>query len=242
MKRNKKTKPVRSAHKKLFDSDAYTDILDAALTSAEDTLKALLPMLKPPEISQAFATHIHTHLSTELSKIAAHGHRNDDPEAVPQAKPDVLAALKQAASVLDLWLNGPGDADGKETDAALMVANAAILAADAGHRNDDPEDIPPTNQDWDTWRVEVGRYVVSSDDVLIADCYADSAMDFGLPEPSEYRVNARLITKSPQMATFVNLVARMKTEGEFANNAPPSEDWIRTLNDLIVEARKIAKL
>ena len=135
MKRNKKTKPVQSARRKLVDSDAYTDILDAALTSAEDALKALLPMLKPPEISQAFQTHIHTHLSTELSNIAAHGHRNDDPEAVPQAKPDVLAALKQAASVLDLWLNGPGDADGKETDAALMVANAAILAADEMKRN-----------------------------------------------------------------------------------------------------------
>jgi hypothetical protein len=151
MKRNKKTKPVRSAHKKLFDSDAYTDILDAALTSVEDALKALLPILKPPEISQAFANHIHTHLSTELSNIAAHGHRNDDPEAVPQAKPDVLAALKQAAIVLDLWLNGPGDADGKETDAALMVANTVILGADAGHRNDDPEDIPPINQDWEAW-------------------------------------------------------------------------------------------
>jgi hypothetical protein len=135
MKRNKKTKPVQSAHRKLVDSDACTDILDAALNSAEEQLIELLPTLKPPEISQAFATHIHTHLSTELSNIAAHGHRNDDPEAVPQAKPDVLAALKQAASVLDLWLNGPGDVDGKETDAALMVANAAILAADEMKRN-----------------------------------------------------------------------------------------------------------
>jgi hypothetical protein len=136
MKRNKKTNQVQSVRKKLLDSDAYTDILDAALTSAEQELIELLPTLKPPEISQVFATHIHTHLSTELSNIVAHGHRNDDPEAVPQAKPDVLAALKQAASVLDLWLNGPGDADGKETDAALMVANAAILAADEMKRND----------------------------------------------------------------------------------------------------------
>ena len=128
MNRNKKTKPIQSARKKLFDSDAYIDVLDAALTSAEEELKALLPKLKPSEISETFATYVHTHLSTELSNIAAHGHRNDDPEAVPQAKPDVLAALKQAASVLDLWLNGPGDADGKETDAALMVANAAIMS------------------------------------------------------------------------------------------------------------------
>ena len=59
MKKNKKTKPVQSAGKKLFDSDAYTDILDAALTSAEEELKALLPTLKPSEVSEAFATHIH---------------------------------------------------------------------------------------------------------------------------------------------------------------------------------------
>jgi hypothetical protein len=183
MKGNKKTKTVRSARRKLFDSDAYMDVLDAALTSAEQELKALLPMLKPSKITEAFAIHVHTHLSTELSNIAAHGHRNDD-----------------------------------------------------------PEDLPSTDQDSDNWRVEDRRYVVSSDDVLIADCYADSAMDFGLPEPSEYRANARLIAKSPQMATFVNLVARMKTEEEFGNNAPPSEDWISTLNDLIAEARKIARL
>ena len=183
MKRNKKTKPVQSAHKKLPDLDPCMDVLDAALTSAEEELKALLPMLKPSEVSEAFAIHVHTHLSTELSNIVAHGHRNDD-----------------------------------------------------------PEDAPPTNQNSDTWRVEGGRYVVSSDDVLIADCYADSAMDFGLPQPSEYRANARLIAKSRQMATFVNLLARMKTEEEFDDNVPPSEDWISTLNDLIAEARKIAKL
>lgn len=41
---------------------------------------------------------------------------------------------------------------------------------------------------------------------------------------------------------FVNLVARMQTEQEFGNDSPPSEDWIGTLNDLIVEARKIADL
>ena len=183
MKGNKKTKTVQSARKKSFDSDVYTDVLDAALTSAEEELKALLPMSKPSKVTEAFATHVHTHLSTELSNIAAHGHRNND-----------------------------------------------------------PEDIPSTNQYSDNWRVKDGRYVVSRDDVLIADCYADSAMNFGLPEPSEYQANARLIAKSPQMATFVNLVARMKTEEEFGNNAPPSEDWISTLNDLIVEARKIARL
>jgi hypothetical protein len=183
MKRNKKTKQVQSARKKLVDSDAYVDVLDAALTSAEEELKALLPTVTPSEVSKAFATHIRTHLSTELSNIAAHGHRNDD-----------------------------------------------------------PEDIPPTNQDSENWRVEEGRYVVSSEDVFIADCYADTHLELGLPSKEECRANSRLIAKSPQMATFVNLIARLKTEEEFGNNAPPSEDWISTLNDLIVQARKLAKL
>jgi len=180
MKRNKRTKQVQSARKKLFDPDAFMDVLDAALTSAEQELKALLPTLKPSEVSNVFATHIRTHLSTELSNIAAHGHRNDD-----------------------------------------------------------PEDIPPTNQDSENWRVEAGRYVVSSDDVFIADCYADTHLELGLPSKQEYRANARLIAKSPQMATFVNLIARLKIEAE---DLPGCDEWISTLNDLIYEARKIARL
>jgi hypothetical protein len=40
MKRNKKTKSVQSARKKLIRSDAYINILDAALTLAEEELKA----------------------------------------------------------------------------------------------------------------------------------------------------------------------------------------------------------
>jgi hypothetical protein len=41
---------------------------------------------------------------------------------------------------------------------------------------------------------------------------------------------------------LVNLIARMKTEEEFGNDSPPSEDWIGTLNDLIERARTIADL
>lgn len=154
MKRNKKTKPVKSERQKVIRSDAYINILDAALTSAEGELKALLPTLKPSEVSEAFATHIHTHLFTELSNIAAHGHLNDD-----------------------------------------------------------PEDIPPTNKASGNWRVEGGRYVVSSDDVLIADCYADSEMDFGLPEPSEYRANAGLIAAAPELLEVLKSVAARWDKG-----------------------------
>ena len=148
MKKNKKTKSVELARQKLIRSDGYINILDAALTSAEEELTTLLPTLKPSEVSEAFATHIHTHLFRELSNIAAHGHINDD-----------------------------------------------------------PEDFPPTNQASGNWRVEGGRYVVSSDDVLIADCYADSALDFGLPEPGKYRANARLIAAAPELLKVLKSVA-----------------------------------
>lgn len=51
--------------------------------------------------------------------------------------------------------------------------------------------------------------------------------------------NARLIALSPALYDFAALVARMKTEEEFGDDAPPSEDWISTLNDLIAQARKL---
>ena|SRR5690242_16331279 len=40
-----------------------------------------------------------------------------------------------------------------------------------------------------------------------------------------------------QLREFVELIARMKTEEEFGHDVPASEDWISTLNDLIVTAR-----
>ena len=46
MNRNKKTKPIQSARKKLFDSDAYIDVLDAALTSAEEELELIIVSIR----------------------------------------------------------------------------------------------------------------------------------------------------------------------------------------------------
>lgn len=47
---------------------------------------------------------------------------------------------------------------------------------------------------------------------------------------------------STNVKQFIETVARMKTEEEFGiDNAPPSEDWICTLSDLIIEARAIKK-
>ena len=52
MKRNKKTKSVQSARKKLIRSDAYINILDAALTLAEEELKA------PSVVSRKYAHNV----------------------------------------------------------------------------------------------------------------------------------------------------------------------------------------
>jgi hypothetical protein len=40
---------------------------------------------------------------------------------------------------------------------------------------------------------------------------------------------------------LVDLIARMKTEEEFGDDSPPSEDWIGTLNELIETARKLQR-
>ena len=39
----------------------------------------------------------------------------------------------------------------------------------------------------------------------------------------------------------MDLIARMKTEEEFGDDSPPSEDWIGTLNELIETARKLQR-
>lgn len=47
------------------------------------------------------------------------------------------------------------------------------------------------------------------------------------------------IAEKSKADQFVGLVARMKTEDEFGEDVPPSEDWISTLNDLIIQARQL---
>lgn len=50
------------------------------------------------------------------------------------------------------------------------------------------------------WHVEEDRYVVDEDNVLIADCYADSALDFGLPSVHDVKANARLIAQASKLS------------------------------------------
>lgn len=48
-------------------------------------------------------------------------------------------------------------------------------------------------------------------------------------------------TRDKKADEFIAMISRMKTEEEFGEDAPPSEDWISTLNDLIVGARALTK-
>lgn len=54
------------------------------------------------------------------------------------------------------------------------------------------------------------------------------------------KLRAKRVTLT-DLREFAQLIARMKTEEEFGTDAPPSEDWISTLNDLIAQARKLVK-
>ena len=181
-------KDSQSARERTLNSDEYTERLDAALSAAERELRPLMPALTPYEVAEAFEHHFGTHLIAELENIAAHGHRNEDANDVPQA----------------------------------------------------PE---PTSGDWFIYEseneTEQGRYVLNQERVLIADCYADTHLEFDIPNKAAYQSNARLIAQAPRLRDFVTLIANMKTEDEFAVN-PDSEDWITTLNDLIEQAREIS--
>ncbi len=48
-----------------------------------------------------------------------------------------------------------------------------------------------------------------------------------------------LAAKRESAQEFASLVSRMKTEEEYGDDCPPSEDWISTLSGLIALARKV---
>jgi hypothetical protein len=72
-------------------NDDQLEVLDKALTDAEEVLKKF-PVGKsglkaknlPGFVADVFEEHVRIHLATELSNIADHGHRNDDPDDVPE--------------------------------------------------------------------------------------------------------------------------------------------------------------
>lgn len=60
-------------------------------------------------------------------------------------------------------------------------------------KGDDPTDLTMDEGEHE-------RYVISEHGVLVADCYADTALDFGLPDSfAEAQANARLIAAAPML-------------------------------------------
>lgn len=57
----------------LYQDDATIEVFDAAVSAAEEKLQTLLPRMKPQDIADRFATHIDTHLATELKGAKKYG-------------------------------------------------------------------------------------------------------------------------------------------------------------------------
>jgi hypothetical protein len=51
--------------------------------------------------------------------------------------------------------------------------------------------------------------------------------------------NATLFAAAPDLHEFAAMVARMKTDEEYGDDMPASEDWVSTLNSLIAFARSL---
>lgn len=211
----KRVKARRPAPKHLRETT--TDVLDAALTSAELHLQKLLPAIPPRQVGGMFVEHVMTHLTEELSNIARHGHRSDDPTFTPERP-----ALSH------------------EPACAYRMGHGAPCCCEKDSRSERESVTQPKSGEWRVYEEDTdSRYVVDAENTLIADCFADTHMPFGLPDRDDRIRNAHIIAQAPKMREFIALVAGMATESEFGDNAPPSEDWINTLNNLIASARAI---
>jgi len=61
-------------------------------------------------------------------------------------------------------------------------------------------------------QVEDKRFVVDDDGLLIADTYADSHLDFGLPSLDDFESNATLIAAAPELLeTLEEVLADLST-------------------------------
>jgi hypothetical protein len=68
---------------------------------------------------------------------------------------------------------------------------------------------------------------------------AKSGVEYLAQHPGWKTRKQRKSRKKNPLLSLVRQIARMKTEEEFGDQSPASEDWISTLNDLIAEARKL---
>jgi hypothetical protein len=71
--------------------------------------------------------------------------------------------------------------------------------------------------------------------VLIADCYADTDLELGLPSKEECRANARLIAKSPRMANRLNQIGDLILNHYGEEDEPFSKKELKQILDSICE-------
>ncbi len=94
------------------------------------------------------------------------------------------------------------------------------------------------------WHVDADdpRYVVDENDVLVADCYADTAQDFGVPDLEDIAKNAKLIAAAPE------LLERLDWILEFIGQHPEWEaeqfpadcaerDWLDDARETLAKAK-----
>lgn len=84
----------------------------------------------------------------------------------------------------------------------------------------------PWNTPWSD--DEPHRYVLGRGDMLIADCYADTAEDFGLPDPEEYQANAKLIAAAPELLSGLVSILEILRSGKPVD-AINDAHWIEML-------------
>lgn len=100
---------------------------------------------------------------------------------------------------------------------------------------------------WQTFTYEdispedLSRYVISSDNVLIADCYADFPdIHLGLPEKQEYRANALLIAAAPDLLKALECLRedmRMLRDQEWDGNAEGAQFSIDIADEALAKAK-----
>jgi len=227
-KTSKATKPHKPVHKKKAQSPAFEtlsreaiiDTLDAALTAAEAHLQKLLPGFPPRQITCVFSEHVLTHATEELSNIAKHGHRNDSPED----KPGHLETHDWNGE-LPRRCTACGMSETEALDSPCPKAQDSVP--------NESELLRDVRAALDGLLTQVYQMqgMFDDEDGNIADAVPDAEEALERPLPANIEAS--------KLAAFAGLIARMKTEDEFGDDPPPSEDWISTVNDLIDQARKI---
>lgn len=72
--------------------------------------------------------------------------------------------------------------------------------------------------------------------------FSPADLDIAKARARDMQTIRPLIISAGKLDAFVRQIARMQTDEEFEEgNAPPAEDWLCTLSELIVKARKLTR-